>query len=62
MPPGFLPVAAVLASRAASLASYSAISRAWRVLARTSIFVRASVSRGEWSKGSYRSTEADPLS
>ena len=27
MPPGFLPVAAVLVSRAASLASYSAISR-----------------------------------
>jgi hypothetical protein len=36
------PVAAILASRAANLASCSACSRAWRSLARASIFVRAS--------------------
>ena len=41
LPPGFLPVAAVLAARAASLASCSACSRAWRSFARASIVASA---------------------
>jgi hypothetical protein len=44
-PPGFLPVIAALASRAASLAAYSACSRPNRSRARASIFARASASR-----------------
>src|SRR3954469_18750623 len=40
-PPGFLPVAAALASRAAILASYSAGSRACRSFARASMIARA---------------------
>src|SRR5436853_6858688 len=41
LPPGFLPVAAVLASRAAIFASYSACSRANRSFARASMIARA---------------------
>ena len=44
LPPGFLPVVAVLASRAASLASCAARSRSYRSFARVSIFARASAS------------------
>src|SRR3954453_19451867 len=40
-PPGFLPVATALASRAAILASYSACSRACRSFARASMIARA---------------------
>src|SRR3982751_4552502 len=44
LPQGFRPVAAALASRAASLASYSACSRSKRSWARASILARASAS------------------
>src|SRR5262249_22068192 len=44
LPPGFLPCALALASRAAILVSYSACSRARRSLARASILARASAS------------------
>jgi hypothetical protein len=43
-PQGFFPVVAALASRAASLPRYSAISCAKRYLARASILARASAS------------------
>src|SRR5271166_842962 len=44
LPRGFFPLASAFACRAASLASCSACSRAWRSLARASIFARASAS------------------
>src|SRR6516162_1085610 len=56
LPPGFLPCALALASRAAILVSYSACSRARRSLARASILARASASF--FSRASRRSNSS----
>src|SRR5271165_2746623 len=59
LPPGFLPVVAVLASRAASLASCSARSRSYRSFARASIFARASASLARRFSRKASSSEID---